>query len=68
MTHTNWLKCLKRTLVFRLNDDLSVDLIEDPAAFLGLDIDIPYDASQLYDADAPLPPRATTMLGAALRD
>ena len=59
---------LQRTLVFRLNVDLSVDLIEDPAAFLGLDIDIPYDASQLYDADAPLPPRATTMLGAALRD
>ena len=59
---------LQRTLVFRLNDDLSVDLIEDPAAFLGLDIDIPYDASQLYDADAPLPPRATTMLGAALRE
>lgn len=59
---------LTRTLVFRLNDDLSVDLIEDPIAYLGLDIDMDYDASTLYNPDAPLPPRAATMLGAALRD
>ena len=54
---------LPRTLVFKLNDDLSVKLIDDPADFLGLDIDAPYDSSQLYDADASLPPRVTTMLG-----
>ncbi len=59
---------LQRTLVFWLNEDLSVELIEDPAPLLGFDQDIQYDASQLYDADAPLPSRATTMLGAALRD
>ncbi len=58
---------LQRTLVFKLNGDLSVEVVEDPAAFLDLDIDVPYDASLLYDADAPLPPRAATMLGAALR-
>ena len=58
---------LSRTLVFRLNQDLTVDLIEDPLTFLGLDTDIDYDASELYNPDAPLPPRATTMLGVALR-
>ena len=57
---------LQRTLVFNLNEDLSVELVEDPAAFLNLDIDVPYDASLHYDADAPLPPRAATMLSAAL--
>ena len=59
-------KLLQRTLVFNLNEDLSVELVKDPAALLDLDIDVPYDASLLYDADAPLPPRAVTMLGAAL--
>ena len=59
---------LPQALVFRLNPDLSVDLIEDPAAYFGLDIDPTYDASGLYDPDAPLPPRALTMLGAALWD
>ena len=59
---------LPQALVFRLNPDLSVDLIEDPAAYFGLDIDPTYDVSGLYDPDAPLPPRALTMLGAALGD
>lgn len=59
---------LPQALVFRLNPDLSVDLIEDPAAYFGLDIDPAYDASRLYDPGAPLPPRALSMLGAALRD
>lgn len=58
---------LGRTLVFALNDDYTVELVEDPAAFLGLDWDAPYEASALYDADAPLPSRATTMLAAALQ-
>ena len=49
-------------------EDLSVELIQDPATYLGLDFDAPYDASLLYNADAPLPSRASTMLGAALRD
>ena len=58
---------LRRTLVFRLHEDLSVALVEAPAAFLGLESKAPYDASALYNADAPLPPRASTMLAAALR-
>ena len=59
---------LQRTLVFRLNQDLSVDLLEDPATYLDIDSELPYDANLLYDADAPLPARAHTMLGAAIRD
>ena len=59
---------LQRTLVFKLKEDLSVELIQDPASYLGLDFDAPYDASLLYNADAPLPSRASSMLGAALRD
>ena len=55
---------LPHTLVFKLNDDLSLELVDDPAAFLDLDIDAPYDANQLYNAEAPLPPRVTTMLRA----
>ncbi len=55
---------LPRTLVFKLNDDLSLQLVDDPAAFLRRDIDAPYDPSQLYNAEAPLPPRLTTMLRA----
>lgn len=58
---------LRRTLVFWLNDDNSVELLADPAAFLGLDAEAPYDASALFNAEAPLPPRARTMLAAALR-
>ncbi len=58
---------LQRTLVFKLNEDLSVELLADPAAYLGFDSGIPYDATQLYDPYAPLPSRATTMLGAALK-
>ena len=54
---------LGRTLVFKLHDDYTVELIEDPASLLGLDFGMAYDASGLYDADAPLPPRANTMLG-----
>lgn len=55
---------LQRTLVFKLNDDLSVELLPDPAAFLRLEINTPYDAANLFNADAPLPPRLSTMLRA----
>lgn len=57
---------LGTTLVMVLNEDLSVELVEDPADFLGLDLTATYDASKLYNADAPLPPRAATMLAGAL--
>ncbi len=53
---------LARTLVFALQDDLSVDLIADPAAYLSIDQAPPYELGALYEAEAPLPPRASTML------
>ena len=56
---------LHRTLVIQINEDLSVQLVDQPANFFGLDSNAPYDANALYDLTAPLPPRAITMLGAA---
>ena len=58
---------LPRTLFFELQPDDSVVMIHDPVAYFNLDTTVPYDPSLLYDADAPLPPRVETMLGAALR-
>ena len=57
---------LQRTLVFKFAEDLALELVEDPVAELALDIDVAYDPSLLFDPDAPLPPRAGTMLGPAL--
>ncbi len=56
---------LARTLVFLLHQDLTVELLVDPASALGLESGIAYEARQLYTAGAPLPPRIETMLGAA---
>ena len=53
---------LQETLLLHLDADLTVSLVEDPVAYLGWDIESDYDASRLYDADAPLPPRAESML------
>ena len=58
---------LQRTLVFQLNEDLTLELLQDPVAALALDLDVSYDAGRLYEPDAPLPQRAATMLGPALR-
>ena len=58
---------LQRTLVISIGADLSVDLVSQPAVRFGLALDEPYDASNLYDADAPLPPRAVTMLGSVMQ-
>ena len=56
---------LHRTLVVLINEDLSLQLIDQPANFFGLDYDAPYDANELFDPDAELPPRVYTMLGLA---
>ncbi|MCY3833524.1 MAG: hypothetical protein OXG85_10940 [Chloroflexi bacterium] len=53
---------LARTLVFALKADLSIELIDDPAKHLGLDLDIAYEADALYDPGAALPARAGAML------
>ncbi len=54
------------TILLRLYDDRSVKLLHElpkELDFAGSD----YDPNRLYNPDAPLPPRAATMLGAALR-
>ncbi len=67
-TSPNWSEeTFQRTLFLKINQDLAIELIKDPVNTFDLDIDIPYDASQLYDPDAPLPPRAETMLAPAIR-
>ena len=58
---------LQKTLVINIGADLSVDLVSQPAVRFGLALDESYDASNLYDADAPLPPRAVTMLGSVMQ-
>ena len=61
-------KYLENILLFKINADLSVELVEQPSVYFGFGSDSAYDARRLYDPDAPLPPRAATMLGSALRE
>ena len=49
-------------IALELKHDLTVALVEDPSARFGWNMDSDYDATSLFDADAPLPPRAKTML------
>lgn len=58
---------LQKTLLLHVDDDLQVSLVDDPAAYLGWDIDVEYDSSRLYTADAPLPPRVNSLLASTLR-
>lgn len=58
---------LRRTLVFWLHNDNSLELIEEPAAKLGLEPVTGYDAGALFNGDRPLPPRASAMLRVGLR-
>ena len=51
---TSPLELLPRTLVIEIGRDLSVQLVSDPAAYFGLDVDLPYHPESLYSADAPL--------------
>ena len=59
-------KYLENILLIKIHEDLSVELVEQPAAYFGFDSDLTYDARRLYNPNAPLPPRAATMLGSAL--
>ena len=53
-------------LLLKIHEDLSVELIEQPSVYFGFGSDSTYDVRRLYNPDAPLPPRAATMLGSAL--
>ncbi len=57
---------LQRTLVFKLTEDLAIELVNDPVEQFALNIEVNYDPGLLFDPDAPLPLRAETMLGPAL--
>ncbi len=55
-------------VLFRLSDDLSVELLAElPPEFGGLSNDS-YNPGRLIDTSAPVPPRALTMLASARRD
>lgn len=58
---------LQHTPLFSINEELSNELIEQPAAYLGLDSDLPYDPTLIYYPNARQPARAATMLGSAQR-
>ena len=54
---------LKDTIVFLLDTDLNLELVNEPSTKLEAFVGIEYDVSRLYNADAPVPSRAYTMLG-----
>ena len=54
------------TILLRLYDDGTVKLLDELPQELGSADSGGYDPKRLYDPDAPLPPRAATMLGSAL--
>ncbi|MCY4018700.1 MAG: hypothetical protein OXG39_04775 [Chloroflexi bacterium] len=54
---------LKDTIVFVLDRDLNLELVKEPSTMLEAFVGIEYDVGRLYDADAPVPPRAYSMLG-----
>ena len=55
-------------VIFRLNDDLSVELLRELPPELGGPSNDTYNPERLIDTSAPIPPRALTMLASARRD
>lgn len=54
---------LDDTIVFALDRDLNLALVNEPSSMLEAFVGIAYDVGRLYDADAPVPSRAFSMLG-----
>ena len=52
-------------VIFRLHEDLTVELLREIPPELGIADADNYDPLRLIDTAAPLPPRAITMLGAS---
>ena len=52
-------------ILFRLHDDLSVELLDELPAEFNFAVHGDYHPHQLYDPDAPIPARALTMLAAS---
>lgn len=57
-----------QTVVLELRSDLTIELVDDPGARFNWGISINYDPLPLIATDAPLPPRARTMLATAWRE
>ena len=55
-------------VLFRLNEDLSVELLRELPPELGGASNASYKPDRLIDTSAPIPPRAFTMLASARRD
>ena len=55
-------------VIFRLHDDLSVELLRELPSELGGSSNDTYNPERLIDTSAPIPPRALTMLASARRD
>ena len=55
-------------VIFRLNDDLSVELLRELPSELGGSSNDTYNPERLIDTSAPIPPRALTMLASVRRD
>ncbi len=55
-------------VIFRLNEDLSVELLRELPPELGGASNASYKPDRLIDTSAPIPPRALTMLASARRD
>ncbi len=57
-----------KTVVLELRPDLTVELVEKPAERYNWGVSIAYDPKHIIDFNAPLPPRARTMLATAWRE
>ena len=57
-----------KTFVLELRPDLTVELVEKPAERYNWGVSIAYDPKCIIDFNAPLPPRARTMLATAWRE
>ncbi len=55
-------------IVFRLNSDLSIQLLDELPSDFGFTVLGEYKPDRLIDTSAPIPPRALTMLASARRD
>ena len=54
---------LEETIVFQMDRDLNLELISEPQIIYEEFIELDYDVSRLFDAEAPIPTRVYSMLG-----
>lgn len=66
--HLQQITDFSNVVLFRLHDDLTVELLRELPPELGRSSNDSYNPDRLVDKSAPLPPRAQTMLASARRD